>query len=288
MFCVNLCEIYSPHFLRKINLEFFLDFLSSKMGEKIERIYIGSSFCSQYFLKLSDYESIFQLCKKRRICITLTIPVFTEKDVGAGKEKANVICQSGIGVIDEITVNDIGMLSYFQDKKSYQLNLGRLFFKDPRDCRVPDFYNKKVSPLLLSHLSDAYWRMFRFSAVELDPTNKELDMSFLEETDINFGVHFPFCYMTTGNICKFASIHRDVKQKFRPNLKCRLECAHICDYYSGHVAQTNCDPTLLRLGRTLYFEIDTVNCLGKTLSRVIYFPIKEWRKFTNENSGSIK
>lgn len=287
MFCVNLCEIYNSDFLTGSNLALFLNYLSSNK-QPIERIYFGSSFCSQYFLQFSGYEQIFSFCAQNGIHVTLTLPVFTEKDLDAGKKKINEICEVGKKNIDEITVNDVGMLYYMQSKSQYCINLGRLFFKDPRDCRVPDYTKKAISPMLLSHLTDEYWKSIRFNLVELDPTNTTLNTVCLEKTDIDIGIHLPYCYMTTGNICKFASIHRDVKRKFRPNSKCSMECIHISDTYSGHIMQTDCDPVLQRFGRTLYFKKDSVKFIGKNASRVIFFPIDEWRKFIDENSGSSK
>lgn len=288
MFCVNLCEIYSSYFFKNNNFESFLTYLSSKKGQLIERIYLGSSFCSQYFLQLSDYEQVFKFCAERGIHITLTLPVFTEKNIGLGKKKIATICKAASEIIDEITVNDIGMLSQFQSNRQYRINLGRLFFKDSRDCRVPEYTKRAVSPMLLSQLNNDYWKSLRFSLVELDPTNKIIDTSYIEKTNTNIGVHLPYCYMTTGNICKFASIHRDVEQKFRPNIQCGMECAHVSDIYSGHVVQTNCDPILKRFGRTLYFKASSIEFVGKAATRVIYFPVDEWRKYADENSGSIK
>lgn len=288
MFCVNLCEFYSPSFLEKTDIQSFLNFISKQMKTQINRIYIGSSFCSQYFLQLAHYDKLFELCASWKIPITLTVPVFSEKDLSKGKAKLSNICCMSSGIIDEITVNDVGMLFCLQDNKKYKINLGRLFFKDPRDCRVPVYTMRSASPMLFSHLTDTYWSKYRMNFVELDPTNSVLNTEELKDSAIKLAVHAPFCYMTMGNICKFASIHKNVSQKFRPNLKCGLECSHIIDLYSGHIKGTNCDPTLLRLGRTLYFEMYPVKFYGKEPERIIYFPIKEWRKYVNENTGSVK
>lgn len=270
------------------NLDVFLTTVSQNEEQSIKRLYMGSSFCSQYYLNMSGYENIFKYCAKQQIHVTLTIPVFTEKDICLGKRKTEEICRKGADVIDEITVNDIGMLSFLQNRYQYHFNLGRLFFRDPRDCRIPEYTRKCVSPMLLSHLTDDYWKSFKISFVELDPTNAIIDTSCIEKTDINVGIHLPYCYMTTGNICKFASIHQEVQHKFRPNIQCKMECIHISDIYSGHVSQTNCNPILNRFGRTLYFEVGAIEFVGKKAIREIYFPVKEWREFVYGNIGSSK
>ena len=263
-------------------LELFLE-----KEKRVERIYMGSSFCSQYYIGFNGYKNILYICKSRGIPVTLVIPIFSEKDIECGKKKTIEICQCLDGIIDEITVNDIGMLSWLNKQKGYHINLGRLFFKDARDCRVPEYYQEQVSPFFLSNIKNDYWRQFHINGVELDPTNRRIVTDVLEDCDFCIGVHMPYCYMTNGNICKFASVHRPVNKKFRPNLSCAMECMHISDTYSGYMHQTDCYPMLHRFGRTLYFKVESVEIVEKNTDRIIYFPIDEWREIKNENIGSV-
>lgn len=287
MFCLNLCEIFSPHSFRNMDLDGFFDHLSARKSAPVERIYLGSSFCSQYFL-LTKFETLLDFCVRRGIPVTLTVPVFSEKDLDQGKQKIDRICLAASGIIDEITVNDIGMLSFVGSKQQYRINLGRLFFKDARDCRVPEHTACNVQPMMLAHLTNSYWKRYGIHGVELDATNHTLDTTPLVLTSTQVGIHLPYCYMTTGNICKFASIHQPVKLKFRPNSRCGLECAHVHDLYSGYMPQTDCIPVLHRVGRTLYFEVNDITVTGKNADRVIYFPVNELRKYADENTGSVK
>lgn len=286
--CMNLCELLHATLLDKINLRLLFDSLEKKYCESVKRVYIGSSFCSQYFLNFFGYHEVFNYCREKKIPVTLTVPVLSEKDLKKGKEKINRVCLDGVNIIDEITVNDIGMLAFLNGMSTVRLNLGRLFFKDPRDCRVPDYMNENLPLTLLTHLSDNYWSRLRFEGIELDPIKWYIDLSLLNGSEYYVGLHVPFCYMTTGNICKFASVHYPVEQKFRPNLSCGMECEHIIDFYSGHVMQTDCDPLLIRIGRTLYFENEHVKTIGQSFDRIIYFPVKEWKEFIYENPSPVK
>ena len=74
-------------------LEKFCDYVAFKQKSCIERINIGSSFCSQYFCRFSGYKKVLEICAKRGIHVTLTIPVFSEKDIEIGKKKAEQICK---------------------------------------------------------------------------------------------------------------------------------------------------------------------------------------------------
>lgn len=287
MICLNLCEIFTDDWIEK---KYFKKILKkfSKRRKCIRRIYIGSSFCSQYYLKFSGYKELLNICKEENISVTLVLPIFSEKDIVSGKQKTIEMIANSSGKIDEVTVNDIGMLWWFREKNDIKINLGRLFFKDPRDCRVPKYYHSRVEPVFLTNISDDYWKHFNILGVELDPTNQIVDTSIINDSNINIGIHVPFCYMTTGNICKFASIHKEIKQKFRPNLSCGMECMHISDIYMGGITQTSDDLFLYRYGRTLYFKVNSIEFVGKKPTRIIYFPVDEWRNIRIENTSSIK
>ena len=288
MFCLNLCEIFIDGGMRRRNLDRLLQWFTDGRGG-IDRIYLGSSFCSQYFLGFRGYERLIDRCKQQGIPITLVLPVFSEKDLLAGKEKAERILDCASGVIDEITVNDVGMLRWVTGHMAgIRVNLGRLFFKDPRDCRVLAYYHIPGAPFLLDNLDDDFWKQFDISGIELDAVKETIDLSGISRDALSIGLHVPYCYMTTGNICKFASIHKRIEQKFRPNAACAMECHGIFDTYSGHIPQTNCDPTIYRYGRTLYYRVDPTERLENEATRLIYFPIDEWRKMIHEDIGSAE
>lgn len=286
MFCLNLCEIYTGYWVKEKYFEKLFKLLCQEK-DLIKRIYIGSSFCSQYYIRFGGYVKLLDFCKDENIPVTLVLPVFSEKDVAIGKQKTIEIINCSHGIVDEVTVNDVGALWWIRKNYDIRINMGRLFFKDPRDCRVPEYCNKEIRPSFLTNISDDYWSCFNISGVELDPTNQIIDISGINGVNIEVGLHMPYCYMTTGNICKFASIHKDIEQKFRPNLPCGMECMHVNDIYTGHINQTNCDPVLYRFGRTLYYRVNNlIEFSTKIPARVIYFPIDEWRNMRDENIDS--
>ena len=136
--CLNLCEIINFSFIEKI-----ID--NVKNNYTIERIYIGSYFCSSFFLN-SNYDNIFKIINNNFINpkITLVIPVFTEKYLIKGKDKIDELANSK--EIDEITVNDYGMLEYINEKYNIKINMGRIFFKDYRDPRYEEYFNRDWTP----------------------------------------------------------------------------------------------------------------------------------------------
>ena len=58
----------------------------------------------------------------------------------------------------------------------------------------------------------------------------------------------PYCYMSTGSICELAGIGRPVREKFRPNAPCKLECARCAIGYGLPYGAR-----LLKFGRAVYF-----------------------------------
>lgn len=275
MFCINLCEIL----YNGIGLSSFLDSLISSHGGEVGRIYIGSSFCSQYFLKFNGFLDVLEYAKARKIPVTLTVPVFSQKDIGKAKKRIYMFLENDS--INEVTVNDIGMLRFLQEE-GRNVNLGRLFFRDPRDGRLPQVCERETRPFLLSHLKNGVYADVPFYGIELDPVSSVIDVSGFDMQAHPVALHGPYCYMTTGNICKYASIHYPPEMKFRPNLPCYMECTNVVDYACGKKGD-GC--RLSRFGRAVYFRKDAA-LNGTEEYRSVYFPIDEWRKRYADNGTS--
>ena len=181
------------------------------------------------------------------------------------------ILQKG-GAIDEITANDVAMAQYIKTEYSdFRLNLGRLFFKVARDIRIDEYYN---APFLSS---GEYELAHELGAVgiELDLTHRQLS-GFTHNCDaqnIFRAFHVPFCYISTGNICKFASIHQKISHKFRPNFSCQMECQHIAECNANTEGK---DKALYRIGRTIYFFVPNYLEYLNQGDRFLYFPAREF------------
>lgn len=282
MFCLNLCEVLNNALLCDGRLEKVIEkvICDNQITEPLERIYSGSSFCSQYFLHLACWDKLFKYCREEGWKLTVTLPVFSQKDLNRAKEKIKDILEKGKNIADEVTVNDLGMLKYISENYDIRINLGRLFFKDPRDVRVRIYQEGEISPNLLSCKSYYMEGNDKVKGIELDPTNRYIDLSRCDLEGIELGVHSPFCYMTTGNICKFASIHKDVEQKFRPNSQCRMECFKIYEHYKEKFQGKSAD--MIRLGRTVYYYNNGSRIAGKKIDRKMYFPVLEVKEIMKE------
>lgn len=268
MICVNFCEILTRAHLEKgIATDIIRRIEIKHGGAKISRIYVGSSFCSQYLKKMNFWDLLIQLCEENDLHITLCIPIISERDLGPVKDMLRTWIVS-TDRIDEITVNDLGMLQFISQTFPCKINLGRLFVKDARDVRVKEYYDSCIHPSILSYDLTS----MGISGIEFDPMSRQMNLESNNLDRITVCLHSPYCYMTTGNICKYASVHKSPEQKFRPNINCAFECSSVCETY--HAEKNDYSFDIIRVGRGVYFYNPDPIVSGR-VDRILYFPIEE-------------
>ena len=263
MKCFNLCDLldrtdFTNGTVKKLALlpEF----------SEIQRIYFGSYFCSRYFLEIDYINELQQFLRECPKKLTLVIPVASEKDLSDTKRKIKVLLDTL--PIDEVTVNDVGMLETIHKNYPVKLNLGRLFFKDARDIRIPQLYREIYRPAELEFLK-GYSERYSISAVELDPVSTEIDLR--TNCKVQFALHEPYCYLTTGNICKYAAIGKEIQQKFRPNAVCKRQCHSVFEVSTPETKAYS----LYRIGRAIYFKAEHPGTINGIFDRYLCFPFHE-------------
>lgn len=273
--CVNLCDIFMNDQILKIIKE-------KESMNPYKRIYIGSYFCAEYFMNLSSHRITKILSELSnndesiKYSITLVVPIFTQKNFKEAKTLIEKLMNEFNQNIDEITINDYGMLKYVHDqfqvekKFNVKINAGRILSKDYREPRYPDYFNQEWVPKILNSYAEKIFKQYGVSGLEFDLTHRVLNFKNQEQS-FDLAIHTPFAYMTTGKICEYASINSDVKQKFRPNKSCTLECNNCLIQYD-----VSNERNWFRLGRTIYFA--NANCEIRTKDNdylLVYFPINE-------------
>lgn len=272
--CINFCDIMNYLDQDKETMDAIITRLAQKANiENIQRIYIGSYFCAQYFLHMKEelVESIVQYAKKKGIRITLVIPIIPQKDLGAVLKKIEGYCGYFDDCMDEITVNDYGMLAYIHENYEVGLNMGRLFMKDYRDPRYQAYYEKTLQPKIFTKYLVRILEQYQIDGMEFDPTHKEIDFS-KKPKGIQIGIHTPYCYMTVGQICEYASINKEMDKKFRPNQPCAKECQDTIIRYD-----LQDEREWIRVGRAVYFENKECQVGGLSKCRIIHYPV-EWEE----------
>lgn len=271
--CISLCEILEHIYEMEPCYEKMVEKISRVAGySKCKRLYIGSSFCGQYFLNLSQkyVTGLLDFCRKEKMGVTLVLPVFTQKHLLNGKKKLNNLIESYSGIIDEVTVNDYGMLQYVADTYPHiTLNMGRLFMKDYREPRYEDYFNETLKPKGFTHYLEQLIRKYHISGMEFDPTHRKIDFS-QKPKSVEIGVYEPYSYITVGQICEVGSISKPIEKKFRPNEACGAECYR---YRMQYHMEDGRD--WRRVGRAIYFENKAPELIGLQQVRRIYAPL-DW------------
>ena len=270
MLSLNICDIYSDDLLCFDFLNNTIDQLTHTYNTKINRIYFGSYFCSRFFCNMNvNIDKLKLFLSARSLKITLVVPVASEGDLAEVKEKIDYYLTE-LTEIDEITINDYGMLEYIKEKyvskteKRLAGNSGRLLSKDTRDIGSYSYNRLNVIPSVLTHEP-----VYPFNSFEVD----NVAGGIMIPDDIpkeKVGIHFPFNFLTTGKICKIASIHKLSEKKLRPNDLCDISCLDHYEFYPED------DKSAIRCGRTIFYDASTAFDIDDyTGCNSIYFPLYE-------------
>lgn len=291
--CLNLCELVEVICQSSQSLEDEIHNIMKQCGQtECKRIYIGSYFCSQYFIRMKEsvIEALSQVCIDDNIAITLVIPMLSERELVAGKNKVEWMLSKCMA-LDEITVNDYGMLKYInqhyrtmihsdsnysmneKELPSIGLNMGRLFMKDTRDRRYEAYWEQSFTSGFFTKYMGALVEQYGVTGIEFDPTHKQLDFSGVEKIasifdKLTVGIHMPYCYLTVGQVCEIGSIHMPMDKKFRPNGSCGQEC--LTHRYELKVEEGT---SWLHAGRAIYDKTPECHIKGLQCYREIYSPI---------------
>lgn len=251
--CLNLCDI-SDYYCTNF-----------KIKDIYHRIYIGSYFCSQFFLNF-DVTILLNSIKNQNI--TLVIPIISQKNLFKAKERLDDLINKFN--IDEITINDVGMLAYISKYYQLKINLGRLFFKESRDLRYLEYINQKyVLPEDVAGLHNIF-ENYSISSIEIDQITRKID---IHNAKYNIVIHYPFCYISTSQICEFASIHKGYEEKFLKNCSCCKECQFNMIIYKKIIHEINANVEFYKIGRAIYFLNESCEIISSKKCRMVYFPI---------------
>ena len=269
--CLNLCDIWGQATKDKKKI------IELIRHRGVERVYIGSYFCGNYFINLNENDiNLFFSQIQKEIKLTLVIPIFNQSNLYIGKERIKKITTILNSFIDEICVNDYGMLQYSSDHLDMvgSISLGRLFMKEYRDPRYHSYFNRMIQPKIFTSYFSKLCKQYNIIGAEIDPTHEGIVLSEAPE-GIEISMHTPLCYLTVGQICEISSLQKDIEKKFRPNDKCNYECTK---YNVQYFSEENLH--FIKFGRAVYFENHITKIEGTELIRIIYFPLTDLGLFT--------
>ena len=270
---LNLSDIMG-FFENEEDLNKLIRSMESDNYPSFNRIYIGSYFCSRYYtyLGIKYYKNILDFARNAGYKVTLSIPIINEGNLDNAINRTKEL-ETYFDVIDEITVNDYGMLVYISEKyKDKKINIGRLLNKDTRDIRYLEFTNRLTIPDNLTY-DKVVGDDIKINSLEIDVTHLNID---LNNTNYIIGIHVPYLYQTYGNVCEYASIEKADEFKFRPNAICSFECHRTHIEYKGEKF------SYIKHGRCVFTKIPMPNIYNKDSVRMIFFPLDYLERGKNE------
>lgn len=271
---LSFCEIYEV-LLRKYGnvLRIVKEGCRAAGFQYCDRIYIGSDFCGNYLLRMNMDQ--YKKLKNLTAPLTLNVPVITQRNLEQAKKKISDLREMFGASLDEIVVNDFGMLEWAGGFEGLSVRLGRLFFKNLRDPRYTDPGTDMHS---IFRYQKELMKRYGVSGTEIDsifPAWKKFpDEKDMVDVPAEFGVscafHRPYGYMSTGQICEYASIGRPADQKFVPNAPCSGQCQRYLIEY-----QMRPEENFVRLGRAILIPVKRMVPKEKAAYRDVYFMLDQ-------------
>jgi len=234
------------------------------------RFYLGSNFCSRYFIKYTEaaLSGLADILRGDEISVTLCVPMFSERYLDTGKKLVRRLLAEYSDIIDEVTVNDFGMLDYITECEKIKVNIGRLLNKDTRDIRHDDYYNRTHVPTVATHKNSVF-SGYEINSHELDLTNRFLDVSSVPGIP---AIYAPFVFATVGNVCEYASDALPITKKFRANYDCGFACTKLSIDYENQFGNK-----YLKIGKAVFFDVLDYTVTSDKPYRLIYEPFAKFR-----------
>lgn len=272
-YVLNLADIY----MRFVKQRFSPQQIEKMTAKNIQqdrfcRIYIGSYYCANYFLiEAKDLEKLLEYAQNNEKKITLVVPIASQKNLERVKKQVEDWLDRW-SVIDEVTVNDIGMYEWLHKNYGVRINLGRLMFKDTRDFYQDTIHDEIEQPKIWN---EPFMRLVddRVRSVECDCIYDVIDAKVLPH-HVALGVHYPYMYISTSHICLFAGIRKEKNKICRPSAECGMQCMNGYTVYG--VAEK--DFVLYRVGKSVLASALNTKVNNVESIRIIYFPLSLWNK----------
>ena len=264
-FCLNLCDIFTALIREYECIENLISVAENKRKIKYRRICLGSYFCDTYFIKniKNMLVSTYPYCQENDIKITLTLPVFSESRLNDGLDLIDELLIQYKDVIDEVTVNDIGMLQYISKKNNLATNQGRMMQKYTRDIRYANYSDDRFQ---YCGYMDKYESFVE--AVEFDICSKSMEIHIGRKKTI---IHRNYQYTTMGRICWFAGLNRCVRNKFNLNSLCDESCGRFFLNYIDREGRM-----FYQVGKAVFSEVFSSEIKTDSEIRFADFPLYLW------------
>jgi hypothetical protein len=193
-----------------------------------ERIYVGNEMCSRLLPDKDEFHSIIEKSSQVNIRISFVTPVHVEE---TELNKVVDLCQIAgeSGWVDEVVVNDWGVLESAYRQAMLKLVYGRMMNRLKRDPRgnLDGLPYRQLSVLRTGNMTNpAFIRFLKSRGVvrtEYDCLPQGVDVD-LGKTDLSASLYYPAIPVSYSPICILGATHRQGRAKFIVQGSCQKEC----------------------------------------------------------------
>ncbi len=251
----------------------------------IKRFYIGSEFCNNYLSLFSadNFQQIINVMESKGIMPTIVFPNLNQHALEHAKKIVTKLAATNRDTI-EFVFNDYGLLNFASNEfPNLNLSVGRMFnkiSKDPRvDMREYEGFKNNQDVLeesgLCTPVSIQWLKAMNVKRVELELMENNMRLDKIKE-HFDISIHFPWIYVTSGNICALGSLNSQNDQKF----KIKSNCSYECNKYYAQISNPVLRGEVCEVGNAILYrpkyELEKVeNILEINGLRVVYSTLNQ-------------
>ena len=240
-------------------------------------LYFGSEFCQKLIPTKEDCKKAYTYAIDNNMKFSYVTPGTFDKGMDLIDESLSFLNEIRDNV--EVVCNDWGTVQLIKNKyENLSIVLGRMIDKLSREPRLStEQFSKIYGEVGLSFLQTPnisvkeyheILKKYGVKMVEFDCVPQGLNLESIKDLDcpVKIGLHMPYYYVTTGQICMTQLVKSDENDKYN----FVKGCAKLCRKYDIFMQKQtlgnneNVDLELIRKGNTIYKAIDDIqNYLDK-------------------------
>lgn len=198
----------------------FKEIFSWIQRKDIPIIQVGSYTCANYFIQAIKFLTVTDTEMFVLRGFDLVIPTLPEHYLDIlESDEFHVCCDR----CRQIVVNDFGTLQYLNEQ--YDIRMGRLFFKDYRDHRYKEYDFSEYEGKSTSVLDFVLNSGIQIVAYENDIITQNYKFNYYKNLETY--LHYPYRQISMSHICEYASIGKDIKDKYIPDDLCSMQCFNV-------------------------------------------------------------
>lgn len=190
-----------------------------------DRVYLGHEACINL---MPDLEFLEKFCVSEHTRVSLVTP-FDVDDEDLARIEILINVLSNTPGVDEVIVNEWGVLEIIQGRPGIKPVLGRLMSRTKRDCRIDanQFSTDQLSVYNSGNLTNkSYVDFLKRKGIyraELDnvPQGVGVDLS---DVDLDISLYYPILPISFSPFCIPGACNRKEEDLFVLKGKCRKEC----------------------------------------------------------------